>query len=81
MARLSIASPSPLCAQRHKHQEDIETDVSLLDERGISVTQAPKVNVVGVSKQLSVYCGAGEETQRHHNTAERNKGQPLCSDF
>ncbi len=54
------APPPPLCAQRHQHHGDIETDISLLDERGISVTQAPKVNVVWVSKQLLVYCGAGE---------------------
>ena len=50
--------PRPLCAQSHKHRGDIETDMSLLDERGISVAQAPKVNVFGVSKQLLVYWGA-----------------------
>lgn len=57
---ISSRPPPPLCAQCPKHHGDIETDISLLDERGISVTQAPKVNVVWVSKQLFVYCGMGE---------------------
>ena len=26
--------PPPLCAQLHKHHRDIETDISILDERG-----------------------------------------------
>ena len=60
MAQLSISPPSRLCAQCHKHQEDIETDIFLQDERGISVTRAPKVNVARVSKQLFVYCEAGQ---------------------
>ncbi|CAB1447887.1 unnamed protein product [Pleuronectes platessa] len=43
---ISLPPPPPprsLCAQSHKHHGDIETDMSLLDERGISVTQAPKL--------------------------------------
>lgn len=43
---ISSRPPPLLCAQCPKHHGDIETDISLLDERGISVTQAPKVNVV-----------------------------------
>lgn len=59
----SAPSPAPLhlpppCAQRHKQGGDIETDISPPDERGISVTQASKVNVVWVRKQLLVYCEA-----------------------
>lgn len=38
----SPAPPPPLRAQRREHGGDIETDISLLDERGISVTQVPR---------------------------------------